>query len=77
MLVYMLLGQLTHDNKYMCNQTANKSFKYGGVHLPMEFSVEESQIDETHLKMCSVSSAIRRLHHKPDRNDEFNNTDDS
>ena len=38
----------------------------------MEYSVEESKIDETHLKICSLSLAIRRFPHKLDRKDEFN-----
>ena len=59
-------------------------FKKWGTELKREFSSEESQMDEKHLKKCSTSLVIRemqikttlRLHLTPIRMAKIKNSDD-
>jgi hypothetical protein len=56
-----LLSKIYKDIKKLTTKTPNNPTKKWGIELKQEFTTEESQMAEKHLKKCSKSLVIREM----------------
>ena len=59
-----LISNIYKDLNKLDSREPNNAIKKWGTELNREFSSEETQMAEKHLKKCSISLAIREMQNK-------------